>query len=99
MIPVTVERSVSVFMLSYVEELDEDFTKEEIEEVFWEKYVLEFGAFDKRFEEQLVTGSIEENEDGTYALTERGEFIVKMFRLVAEIFDTDSRLVYPLESE
>lgn len=97
LIPVTVERSVSVFTLSYVDELDDSFTKEEIEQVFWDKYVKEFGAFDKRFDEQLVTGSIKENEDGTYELTERGEKIVKLFRWVADVFGTDKRLVYPLE--
>ena len=98
MIPVTVERSVSVFMLSYMDEnSDHTFTQQEIEEIFKEKYVVEYGAFEKRFEEQLVTGSIEQNEDGTYSITERGETIVKLFRTVAEWFDTDRRLVYPNE--
>jgi len=99
MIPVTVERSVSVFMLSYMEENDDqNFTQEDIGEVFTTKYVNEYGAFEKRFNEQLVTGSIVDNGDGTYSITDRGRFIVSMFRTVAEWFDTDRRLVYPNEN-
>lgn len=99
LIPVTVERSVSVFMLSYMEEnSDQTFTQDSVGEVFTEKYVTDYGAFEKRFIEQVATGTIEENADGSYSITERGKFIVKMFRTVAEWFDTDRRLVYPNEN-
>ena len=99
LIPVTVERSVSVFMLSYMEEnSDQTFTQDSVGEVFTEKYVTDYGAFEKRFVEQVATGTIEENADGSYSITERGKFIVKMFRTVAEWFDTDRRLVYPNEN-
>jgi len=99
LIPVTVERSVSVFMLSYMEEnSDQTFTQDSVGDVFTEKYVTDYGAFEKRFVEQVATGTIEENADGSYSITERGKFIVKMFRTVAEWFDTDRRLVYPNEN-
>jgi len=99
LIPVTVERSVSVFMLSYMEEnSDQTFTEESVGEVFTSKYVEDYGAFEKRFEEQVVTGTIRQNEDGTYSITESGEFVVKMFRTIADWFDTDRRLVYPNEN-
>ncbi|MCQ2502987.1 MAG: hypothetical protein MJ084_04510 [Saccharofermentans sp.] len=99
LIPVTVERSVSVFMLSYMDEnSDQTFTQESVGEVFTSKYVEDYGAFEKRFDEQVVTGTIEENPDGSYTITERGRFIVKLFRTIAEWFDTDRRLVYPNEN-
>lgn len=99
LIPVTVERSVSVFMLSYMDEnSDQTFTEESVGEVFTSKYVEDYGAFEKRFDEQVVTGTIEQNPDGTYSITERGRFIVKAFRTIAEWFDTDRRLVYPNEN-
>jgi len=99
LIPVTVERSVSVFMLSYMEEnSDQTFTEESVGEVFTSKYVEDYGAFEKRFEEQVVTGTIRQNEDGTYSITESGKFVVKMFRTIADWFDTDRRLVYPNEN-
>ncbi|MBR3278325.1 MAG: hypothetical protein IKG01_05360 [Lachnospiraceae bacterium] len=99
LIPVTVERSVSVFMLSYMDENSgQTFTEESVGEVFTAKYVEDYGAFEKRFDEQVVTGTIEQNPDGTYSITERGKFVVKMFRMIAEWFDTDRRLVYPNEN-
>ncbi|MBO4460082.1 MAG: hypothetical protein J5778_05420 [Clostridiales bacterium] len=99
LIPVTVERSVSVFMLSYMDEnSDQKFTKDDIGEVFTAKYVNDYGAFDKRFDEQLVTGTIVDNGDGTYTITDEGRFIVTMFRGVSKLFNTDQRLVYPNEN-
>jgi len=99
LIPVTVERSVSVFTLSYMDEnSDQAFTKEDVQEIFTSKYVIDYGAFDKRFDEQIVTGSIVDNGDGTYSITDTGRRIVSMFRMVAKWFNTDQRLVYPNEN-
>ena len=99
LIPVTVERSVSVFMLSYMDEnSDQTFTEESVGEVFTTKYVDDYGAFEKRFHEQVETGTIVENPDGTYSITDSGRFVVKMFRTIAEWFGTDQRLVYPNEN-
>ena len=99
LIPVTVERSVSVFMLSYMEEnSDQTCTEESVGEVFTTKYVEDYGAFEKRFHEQVETGTIVENPDGTYSITDSGRFVVKMFRTIADWFGTDQRLVYPNEN-
>lgn len=96
LIPVTVERSVSVFMLSYMEQSEgQTFTEDEMSQIFVDVYVDGYGAFEKRFNEQVVSGNIEQAEDGGYYITSRGEFVVKMFRVMADWFDTDKRLVYP----
>lgn len=96
LIPVTVERSVSVFMLSYMDTYDErTYTEDEISEIFVDKYVTEYGAFEKRFDEQLTTGTIEKNADGSYSITSKGRLIVKLFRLISDVFETDKRLVDP----
>lgn len=94
LIPVTVERSVSVFTLSYMEENPGVYTIEDMEKIFQEKYVCEFQAFDKRFKEQIVSGNVDETEEG-YVLNERGKFTVKFFRVVSSMFGTDERLIYP----
>lgn len=97
LVPVTVERSVSVFMLSYMDSAaDNHFTEEEIKEIFVDKYVNEFGAFQKRFSEQIETGTIEDNGDGTYSITDTGRTVAGMFRLISDIYKTDERLVYPM---
>lgn len=97
LIPVTVERSVSVFTLSYMEENPGAYTVEDMEKIFQEKYVCEFQAFDKRFAEQIVSGNVDETEEG-YVLNERGKFTVKFFRVISSMFGTDERLIYPNEN-
>lgn len=99
MAPVTVERSISVFMLSYMEQNDEtSITTEEFGNIFYKKYIDEFGAFDKRFHEQVMTGSIKETtENEHYVITERGRFLVQIFRLFGRLFDTEQWLLYPNE--
>ena len=100
LVPVTVERSVSVFMLSVMDsDPEKTYTEEEIGEIFVDKYVYEYEAFKKRFDEQVTTGSIEQTPDGSYKITSKGRFIVKLFRGISDLFDTDKRLVYPDQSE
>lgn len=94
LIPVTVERSISVFMLSYMSDHNEiAYTENEIKEVFIQYYVDEYGAFTKRFDEQDITGTIEQTKEG-YKITEKGELLVSMFRTIAKLFNTDERLLY-----
>ena len=95
LVPVTVERSVSVYMLSEMDESGTSFSKEDIEEKFIDTYVKKFGAFDKRFDEQIVTGTINKVDDNKYIINNKGKFIVKMFRFISKIFNTDKKLVYP----
>ena len=96
LIPVTVERSVSVFMLSYMDTYpDRTYTEDEVAKIFIDKYVYDYGAFEKRFDEQIATGSIEEAGNGSYRITSKGKFIVNLFRLISDVYDTDRRLVHP----
>lgn len=97
LLPVTVERSISVFMLSYMEQNDQSsISADEFGDVFYAKYIEGFGAFDKRFAEQLLSGNIEETDDGNgYQITEGGRVIVNLFRLCADMFNTEKWLVYP----
>jgi len=99
LIPVTVDRSVTVYTLSYMDEIyPKSITTDDIEKVFYRQYIVDFGAFDKRFREQLDTGSVEYvAEDNSYRLTEKGRKLVRQFRFFADLFGTQKRLVYPNE--
>ena len=97
LIPVTVERSISVYMLSYMDENDSyEITSEEFGNIFYDSYIEDFGAFEKRFAEQEISGNIEAKNNG-YVITDSGRFIVNLFRICAKLFDTDKWLVYPNE--
>lgn len=97
LLPVTVERSISVFMLSYMDQNDQTgITSDEFGDIFYQKYITDFGAFDKRFKEQIMSGNMEAAESGDgYIITENGRFVVDMFRFCADLFDTEKWLVYP----
>ncbi len=94
-LPVTADRSVSVFMLGYMNEKDSACTKEELESVFIDKYVVEYEAFDKRLFEQIYTGTIDETSEGEYVLTDSGRNIIKIYDIVADWFNIDKKLIRP----
>ena len=97
-VPVTCERSISIFMLGYMaEESDRVFTEQEIEDFFISRYVVDYGAFKKRFYEQVVTGTVKTKDNG-YFITDRGKSLIKMYDLIADWFHIDKKLIYPLES-
>lgn len=95
--PTTVERSLTVFMLSYMEQNDEKgMSTDDFAPIFYQKYIIDWGAFDKRFHEQITSGNIEKSPDGHgYIITKNGRFIVNSFRLCGKLFNTDKWLVYP----
>ena len=92
LVPVTVERSVSVYMLSYMANTGKPIAKERFNDVFYDNYIIEFDAFGKRFNEQLESGNMKKTEEG-WVLTKNGERVVKFFNISAELFNTDRRLI------
>ena len=93
-LPVTADRSITVFMLGYMaDNPDESFTEEEIEAYFVDRYVGDYGAFDKRFYEQEETGTIEFTGEG-YQITESGENLMKIYEVVADWYCLDDHLIH-----
>lgn len=91
MVPVTLERSISVFMLNYMKD-EQEYTKEDIENIFIEKYIYEYQAFEKRFEEQLYTGTIEENEN-IYQISPKGRALVNIFHFIKKIYNVKGKIL------
>lgn len=94
-LPVTADRSVSVFMLGYMDQKGSQCTKQELEDIFVEKYVKEYEAFDKRLYEQIYTGTIERLADDGYVITESGRKIVGIYDIVTRWYELDDKLVHP----
>ena len=93
--PVTVERSISVFLLNYMNKhRNEVLTDKEITEVFINKYLYEFNAIDKRLQEQLASGNIICDVKGC-RISKQGELLIKLFFLIADIFKIDKKIVSP----
>lgn len=94
-VPVTADRSISIFVLgAMAEEPGRVFTEKEIEDFFIRRYVIDYSAFEKRFHEQAATGTIEQRGDG-YIITGRGLLLIRFYDLVANCFHIDKKLIYP----
>lgn len=95
--PVAVERSISVFMLSYMEQNDDkSIDIDDFEHIFYQKYIIDADSFGMRFNEQITSGNIMPVADGDgYIITNNGRFVVNSFRLCAKLFKTNLWLVYP----
>lgn len=94
-LPVTADRSVSVFMLGYLDSNPEKImTNKEMAQLFSDKYLSEYGEIGRRFNEQIASGNVIQTKNG-YQITKQGRFLMKVYRLVADIFAIDQKLVSP----
>ncbi len=95
-LPVTADRSITVFMLGTMSDgSDRTYTEEQIEDIFTDKYVGDYGAFEKRFHEQVVTGTIEDTGDGKYRITDEGIKLMKIYEKTAWVYGLDDKLIHP----
>lgn len=94
-VPVTADRSISIFMLGYMNNnADKIITNEEMTKYFIEKYVQEYKGMDKRFTEQIASGNIIPLENG-YRITKQGQIVIKIYSLIAKLFVIDSKNISP----
>jgi len=96
-LPVTADRSVSIFMLGYMDSNpNTTMTNKEMSNLFSSKYLYEYGEINRRFNEQVVSGNIIQAVDG-YKITKQGQFLMKIYRFIADIFAVDKKLVSPTD--
>jgi len=94
LLPVTVDRSVSVYLLSTIEQRqDAGMTPDELQRAFVDGYVVKMGAIDRRIDEQRTSGNITVDASGKVRLTRQGEHFMAFSRIVARLFGTDPRFV------
>lgn len=95
LVPVNLDRAISVFLLSWMEQQGgAAVTQPELEQAFQETYVARYRAMDRRVSEQIASGNIEATPEG-FRLTERGLAFVTFARAVGAIFSVDQRFLYP----
>ena len=94
LLPVTVDRSVSVYLLSTIEQQQNSgIDADQLQRAFIEGYVVKMGAIDRRIDEQRKSGNITVAAGGQVHLTQRGRRFMALSRLVAQLFGTDPRFV------
>lgn len=92
-LPVTVDRSISVFLLGQMAaHPGERFTPERARAVFERVYLGEFRQMERRLAEQQASGNVARAGDG-YVITPQGSAFIRFCGLVARAFRTDTRMI------
>lgn len=95
---VSLDRSLSVFLLCYMELYEDGMSETQIDDTFQEVFVEKYGMLERRFDEQLKTGNIACESSGgeiVYKLTDRGEWMVSVFKAVGKAYNVDERFTQP----
>lgn len=93
LLPVTVDRSISVYLLSTIERQNDGIDPSALQRAFIDGYVVRMGAIDRRIGEQRKSGNVVVGADGKVRLTAQGHRFMTLSRIVARLFGTDPHLV------
>lgn len=94
-VPVTADRSISIFILGYMNNNSEKtIPSQDMANIFTSKYLYEYGAMNKRFNEQVVSGNIVQDGSG-YKITKQGQRVMKIYTLVAKLFNINNKIISP----
>lgn len=98
LILVSLDRSISVYLISYMASHEEQsFTIPELEHIFLSGYVEGSGAMARRMMEQRATGTVEEIAPHVYQISAGGKRMVALWQVLAEIYPVDQQFLYPKE--
>jgi hypothetical protein len=94
-LPVTVDRSISVFILGEMTaHTGRAYSSEDMSRLFSKVYVGDYRQIDRRMHEQLLSGNLEPSGRG-YRISARGAHFIQLSKAIAWMFDSDTRFVSP----
>lgn len=92
-LPVTIDRSVSVFILTRMAAMpDRAFTPAEMRAIFTDVYLGRYQQIERRLEEQEISGNVARDAVG-FRITPQGLAFVRLARFLSKVFQTDPRFV------
>lgn len=94
--PMTIERSYTVYTLAdLTDHADKTYTSEEIKDNFIEGFIEGFNESQRRIDEQVSVGNVEEVEGG-YRITKKGEGLIRLYRFIEKIYPVPlEHSIYP----
>ena len=96
LILVSLDRSISVYLLSYMASHEEQsFTIAALEHIFLQGYVKGSCAMSRRMMEQIATGTVVEKDPDVYQISAGGKQMVDTWRLLSEVYPVDKHFLYP----
>lgn len=94
-LPVTADRSVTVFLLGHMAD-GKARSPQEVRDFFVARYVDDYAAMQRRFDEQITSGNIRK-EGEAYRITEQGQKLLHFYDWMTDVFHIDKRFVKPNE--
>lgn len=93
LLPVTIDRSISVFLLGQMAARPEErFSPARAQALFESLYLGEYRQIERRLAEQTASGNLAPSGDG-YVITPQGRAFIRFSASVARLFRTDPRMV------
>lgn len=96
--PMPIERSYTIYSLADMSDHpDVTYTAEDIKTQFIEGYIEGANESQKRIDEQVTIGNLEQTSEG-YRITDKGRNLVALYRFIEAIFPVpDESSIYPSE--
>jgi hypothetical protein len=94
-VPVTIDRSISIFLLGYMDENpDRAFSADQLDRTFRQIYLSDLAQIERRMFEQLATGHVVRTAAG-WRITDQGRAFVRTAKRLGAVFAVDTRLLSP----
>jgi hypothetical protein len=90
--PVTIDRSVSIYLLGQLSRASLGMTESELNERVINQYIREYKGVARRMQEQMLSGNVEISGD-RYRLTRQGEAFIRVSDGIVELFGVDPRYI------
>lgn len=90
LVPVTIERSISVFLLEHMLSEAGSYSDAQLLAALKGEYICHTGAITKRMQEQAYIGNVASLPDNRFTLTPRGRWIAGMLQPAGEFFSVPS---------
>lgn len=98
-VPVTLDRSISTFLLSRIDAArgQDGLSESDLRRAFELDYVDRNAAIARRLSEQLASGTIRRNDAQRYELTGRGDTFLRVARMVSRLYGVSPTYVSAAE--
>ncbi len=94
-VPVSLDRSVSVFLLGYMNAVNAPMSKEDLKTAFTDIYLSKYDAIDRRINEQLFSQNIKDAGNQKFILTTNGKRFIDTSLVITNIFNIDTKFLTP----
>ncbi len=96
LILVNLDRSISVFLLGYMNNVNKPVSEIDLQTAFDNYYVKNYKAIGRRIDEQLASGMITIGNDNKISLTNKAQNFLVLSTWITNVFHSDSKFVNPI---